>query len=159
VKQRRPLATPTRPKPSAPTAGAGADGPWGTLPPSVGPGGSSSPPTTPLGEAPSGEAPNAPLAPARVEVTAEDTQAFSFVLSRPSVPAGRVIIEFVNHGQDEHNMHVAEGGEGGEAGALGNTAPNAHPSLTLNLRHGSYTFFCSLPGHEAAGMKATLLVN
>ncbi len=84
---------------------------------------------------------------------------FRFVLSRPSVPAGKVIIEFVNHGQDEHNLHVVEPAEGSEQGALPNTAPNAHPSLTLDLRHGNYTFFCSLPGHEAAGMKATLVVN
>jgi plastocyanin len=99
------------------------------------------------------------VAPARVEVTAEDSEAFRFVLSRPTVPAGRVILEFINHGQDEHNLHAVEPNEGAEAGSLPNTASNAHLSLTLNLHHGSYTLFCSLPGHEAKGMKATLVVN
>jgi plastocyanin len=81
------------------------------------------------------------------------------VLSRASVPAGEVIIEFVNHGQDEHNLNALEPNESTVAGSLPNTAPNAHPSLSLNLHAGSYTLFCSLPGHEAKGMKATLKVE
>jgi plastocyanin len=92
-------------------------------------------------------------------VTAEDTEAFRFVLSRPTVPAGRVIIEFINHGQDEHNLNALEPADGSVAGSIGNTAPNAHPSLTVNLTRGSYTLFCSLADHEAKGMKATLVVN
>jgi plastocyanin len=99
------------------------------------------------------------VAPAHVEVTAEDTEAFRFVLSRPTVPAGKVIVEFVNHGQDEHNLNVAQPTESSVSDSLPNTASNAHLSLTLNLRPGSYTLFCSLPGHEAKGMKATLVVN
>ena len=92
-------------------------------------------------------------------MTAQDTGGFRFVLSRTSVPAGRVILEFVNRGQDEHNLHALEPGEGAEAGSLPNTAPNAHPQLSLELRPGSYTLFCSLPEHEAKGMKATLVVQ
>jgi plastocyanin len=92
-----------------------------------------------------------------VQVTAEDAEAFRFVLSRPSVPAGKVILEFVNHGQDEHNLNAVNGEE--VAGSIPNTAPNAHPSLTLTLHPGSYTLFCSILDHEAKGMKATLLVN
>ena len=40
-----------------------------------------------------------------------------------------------------------------------NVKPDAHTDLTLNLHAGSYTLFCSLPGHEAKGMKATLAVE
>jgi plastocyanin len=94
-----------------------------------------------------------------VQVTAEDTERFQFVLSRTSVPAGEVIIEFVNRGQDEHNLHAVQSSEGVQAGALPDTAPGAHPQLKLNLRPGSYTLFCSLPKHEEKGMKATLVVQ
>jgi plastocyanin len=152
------LSPAAAPKGGSGSSGSPSPGPWTPLPPAVGPG-TGKAPGSPGGDAAPEESPSAPAAPAHVEVTAEDTQAFRFVLSRPSVPAGKVIIEFVNHGQDEHNLHVVEPAEGAESGALPNTAPNAHPSLTLDLRHGSYTFFCSLPGHEAAGMKATLVVN
>ncbi len=100
-----------------------------------------------------------PVAPAHVQVTAEDTSAFRFVLSRPTVPAGKVIIEFVNRGQDAHNLNAIGPSEDSVAGSIPSTLPNAHPSLAFNLRPGSYTLFCSLPGHEARGMKATLVVK
>ncbi len=101
---------------------------------------------------------NAPVspAPAHVEVTAEDSGGFRFVLSRSSVPAGKTIIEFVNHGQDEHNLNAAEGSEGEVVGLLPNTPSKDHLSLTVDLKPGSYILFCSLPGHAAKGMKATL---
>lgn len=121
--------------------------------------GSAGAPSGSAGSSTPAETPLAPAGPVHVEVTAEDTTAFHFVLSRPSVPAGQVVIEFVNHGQDEHNLHAVEPFGGEEAGSLANTAPNAHPSLTLTLHPGSYTLFCSLPGHEAKGMKATLTVE
>jgi plastocyanin len=101
----------------------------------------------------------APAAPTHVEVTAEDSEGFRFVLSRPSVPAGKTIIEFVNHGQDEHNLNAAEESEGTVVGSLPNTAANGHLSLTVDLKPGSYTLLCSLPGHAAKGMKATLVVE
>jgi plastocyanin len=103
--------------------------------------------------------PPAASAPAHVEVTAEDSEGFRFVLSRSSVPAGKTIIEFVNHGQDEHNLNAAEGSEGEVVGSLPNTPSNGHLSLTVDLKPGSYTLFCSLPGHAAKGMKATLTVE
>jgi plastocyanin len=99
-----------------------------------------------------------PVGPAHVQVTAEDSNGYHFILSRASVPAGSVEIEFVNHGEDEHNLNVKPG-EGPLEGSLPNTAPKAHPTLTLDLNAGSYTLFCSLPGHEAKGMKATLTVE
>jgi plastocyanin len=93
-----------------------------------------------------------------VEVTAEDSEGFRFVLSRSSIPAGKTIIEFVNHGQDEHNLNAVES-EGEVVGSLPNAPSNGHLSLTVDLKPGSYTLFCSLPGHAAKGMKATLTVE
>ena len=136
--------------PGAPGAALGAPG--------TTPGSGATPPGASGGTPPPGP-PTGPAAPAHVQVTAQDTEGFRFVLSRASVPAGEVIIEFVNRGQDEHNLHALEPAAGTEAGSLPNTAPGAHPQLKLNLRPGSYTLFCSLPGHEAKGMKATLVVQ
>lgn len=102
--------------------------------------------------APPGEA---PLAPVRVQVLAKE---YSLTLSRAEVPAGRVIVEFVNGGEDPHNLHL-ESGAGSEAGAFPTSAPKTHTDMTLELHPGSYTLFCALPEHEAKGMKATLLVH
>jgi plastocyanin len=142
--------------------GRGQTTPWATVPSSVAPGstpGSGTPSSGPVDASPPLESPVATPPPARVQVTAEDTGGFRFVLSRPTVPAGKVIVEFINHGQDEHNLSAVEPSEGSVAGSLPDAVPNAHLSLTVNFRPGSYTLFCSLPGHEAKGMKATLVVS
>ena len=106
-------------------------------------------------ETPTTETPGAPATP-RVQVTAKE---YSFTLSRAEVPAGKVIVEFVNGGEDPHNLHLLEPTEGVEAGEFSTSSPGFHGDLALNLRPGSYTLFCSLPGHEAKGMKATLTVR
>jgi plastocyanin len=118
--------------------------------------GTSAPPPSPGDGPPVAEAPTGPSAPARVQVIAKE---YSFTLSRTEVPAGRVILEFVNNGEDEHNLHAVEPTEGSAAGEVANTAPGAHEDLTLTMRAGSYTLFCSLPKHEEKGMKATLVVK
>jgi plastocyanin len=153
--------------PKGATKGSGAAGasPWTATPAPVIPGstpgssGTGTGPSGPAGGTPPTTVPTAPAGPEQVQVTAEDTEGFHFILSRASVAAGPVIIEFVNHGQDEHNLHAVEPTEGAEAGSLPNTAPKGHPTLKLNLHAGSYTLFCSLPHHEEKGMKATLVVE
>ena len=104
-----------------------------------------------------GQTPSAPAPPAvpRVQVAATE---YSYTMSRTSVPAGRVIVEFVNRGQDEHNLKLAEAG-GELAGSFPNTLSGGVSDQSLILRAGSYTLFCSLPEHESKGMRATLLVQ
>lgn len=83
---------------------------------------------------------------------------YSFSLSRTTVPAGKVILQFVNNGQDEHNLHL-ESAEGPLSESIADTASKGVSNLELEMRPGAYTLFCSLPTHEAEGMKATLLVE
>jgi plastocyanin len=82
---------------------------------------------------------------------------WSFSLSRTTVPAGKVVLQFADHGQDEHNLNLTS--EGSLAGSLPDTNPGELRQLTLNMSAGSYTLFCSLPEHEQRGMKATLVVK
>jgi plastocyanin len=90
-----------------------------------------------------------------VQVTAVE---YSFTLSRTTVPAGKVILELVNHGQDEHNLNAALAEEP-PAGSLANTPAGAVKDQTVELRPGTYSLFCSLPEHAKKGMKATLRVE
>ena len=83
---------------------------------------------------------------------------FSYTLSRTTVPAGRVIFDFVNHGQDEHNLNV-QPAEGPVAGSIANTPSRGMGEQQVILKPGTYTLFCSLSEHESKGMKATLLVE
>jgi plastocyanin len=127
--------------------------------PSAGAGGTStsaSPGGSAQGPAPEpGTPPGSPPSLPHVQVTAVE---YSFTLSRTTVPAGKIMLELVNHGQDEHNLNLLSG-EGALASSFANTPANGIRDQEVEVQPGSYTLFCSLPEHEQKGMKATLLVE
>jgi plastocyanin len=103
-------------------------------------------------ESPSGPPPS----PARAQITARE---FSLTLSRPEVPSGKLILEFVDGGQDEHNLHIRPSAGGPDVGAFPNTLPGQHLDITFSLAPGTYTLYCSIPAHEELGMKASFTVR
>lgn len=122
----------------------------------VGPSVASTSPGPELGEVvPAPEPPAEPPLVPHVQVSAVE---YSFTLSRTTVPAGKVVLQFVNAGQDEHNVHL-EPPEGPSTEAFANTPSKGMADLQLEMQPGSYTLFCSLPTHEQKGMKATLVVE
>jgi plastocyanin len=70
--------------------------------------------------------------------------------------AGRVTIAFANSSPLEHNVTVARGSAvlGASATFTGGTR-----TLTVNLKPGTYAFYCSVPGHRQAGMEGILSVR
>jgi plastocyanin len=73
-----------------------------------------------------------------------------------SAKAGTVTITFTNTSPLEHNVTIAEGTK-----VLGATPTfvGGSRTLTLTLKPGKYTFYCSVPGHRQAGMEGTLNVS
>jgi plastocyanin len=71
--------------------------------------------------------------------------------------AGKVTIDFTNMAPLSHNVTV-ESSSGAILGATP-TFQGATKSLSLNLKPGTYKFFCSVPGHRMAGMEGTLTVR
>jgi plastocyanin len=70
--------------------------------------------------------------------------------------AGTVAISMTNMSPIEHNVNVAEGAK---VLGLTPTFTGGTKVLTLNLKPGRYTFYCSVPGHRQAGMEGTLTVQ
>lgn len=73
-----------------------------------------------------------------------------------SAKAGQVTIAFSNASPLEHNLTVAQGSK-----VLGATPTflGGEKTLTLNLKPGTYAFYCTVPGHRAAGMEGKLTVG
>lgn len=74
-----------------------------------------------------------------------------------SATAGKVSIAFTNSSPLEHNVTV-ESSSGKILGATP-TFKGATKVLTLDLKAGTFKFFCSVPGHRQAGMEGTLTVK
>jgi plastocyanin len=130
------------------------------------PGGSETPsapastPTTSTPTATTGT-PAAPSSPAagkatKLALAANPGGALSYNTKQLSAKAGTVTITMANMSPLEHNVTVAQGST-----VLGATPTFAGGSrtLTLKLKPGTYTFYCSVPGHRQAGMEGTLSVS
>jgi plastocyanin len=70
--------------------------------------------------------------------------------------AGAVTITMTNMSPIEHNVTIAEGSK--VIGATP-TFTGGSRAVSLNLKPGKYTFYCSVPGHRQAGMLGTLTVK
>lgn len=84
---------------------------------------------------------------------------WSYTLSRPEVPAGEVVVELNNMGEDPHNLNLQLEDESGPEEKITTVGPGVQGKAKFNLPAGEYRLWCDLDGHEAAGMKATLLVT
>jgi plastocyanin len=71
--------------------------------------------------------------------------------------AGKVAIAFTNSSPLSHNVTV-ESSSGSSVGATP-TFQGGSKTLALNLKAGTYKFYCSVPGHRQAGMEGTLVVK
>ncbi|HST54414.1 MAG TPA: plastocyanin/azurin family copper-binding protein [Solirubrobacteraceae bacterium] len=72
-----------------------------------------------------------------------------------SAKAGPITIDFANASPVPHNVVIAQASK-----TLGQTPLKTGPAtLKLTLKPGTYTFFCSAPGHRQAGMQGTLTVS
>jgi plastocyanin len=71
--------------------------------------------------------------------------------------AGQVSIAFTNMASLSHNVTVASA-SGAAVGATP-TFQGGTKTLSLNLKPGTYKFYCTVPGHRMAGMEGTLTVK
>jgi plastocyanin len=65
-----------------------------------------------------------------------------------------VAINLVNNGVAVHNFVIDELGVNS-----GDYSPGQTGSVTINAAPGTYTYYCSVPGHKEAGMIGTLTVQ
>jgi plastocyanin len=92
-----------------------------------------------------------------VKLAADPSGARKYTTSSASAKAGKVTIDFMNQSPVSHNVTVSDS-SGKTLGAT-NTITGSDTSTSVNLKPGTYTFFCSVDSHEQAGMKGTLTVK
>jgi plastocyanin len=88
-----------------------------------------------------------------VEISADPSGALAYEQTDVSATAGSITIDFTNMSSVPHNVMI----EGSDSGT--DTITSSSTTATVDLEPGTYTFFCSVDGHRAAGMEGTLTVN
>jgi plastocyanin len=94
----------------------------------------------------------------KLEIPADPSGQLAYVTKQASAKPGSVVVSMPNQSGVSHNIAVQSGTSGPVLGAS-SFSTKGTVSVTVNLKPGTYTFFCEAPGHRAAGMDGTLTVK
>jgi hypothetical protein len=96
-------------------------------------------------------------APSRLLVAGTE---YRLQLSRGALKRGPVLIQFVNRGEDPHDLRIRRiGASATRTVSVPEIRPGGLVQLDARLGSGRYRLWCSLPGHEQLGMRAVLSVR
>jgi plastocyanin len=91
-----------------------------------------------------------------VKIAADPSQ-LAFTKTEITAPAGDDTISFDNPSSTDHNVQIEDANGSVIAGT--DTISAGKTSTTATLQPGTYTFYCSIPGHREAGMEGTITVK
>jgi mono/diheme cytochrome c family protein len=89
-------------------------------------------------------------------IDADPSGALSFTAVNAEAPAGPIELVMENQAPIQHNIAVRDGSVDEKGPVVGSGGTSR---VKATLKPGKYEFYCSVPGHEAGGMKGTLTVK
>jgi mono/diheme cytochrome c family protein len=99
----------------------------------------------------------------KLQIPASPTGQLAYVTNKAIGKPGPVLVEMPNTSGVSHNIAIEEGAHGATPGGpvLGASpiVSKGDATLKVSLKPGTYTFFCEVPGHRAAGMFGTLVAK
>jgi outer membrane protein assembly factor BamB/plastocyanin len=102
-------------------------------------------------------APAAPAAGGTIKIEADPTGLLKYTESKITASEGEDTVSFTNNSPVEHDVVI----ETSAKKTIGQTPifDKGTKSFKVKLAAGTYTYFCSVPGHREAGMQGTLTVT
>ena len=91
--------------------------------------------------------------PSETKVDVTETE-FKIAAASTTFKAGEIAFEVKDDGKIAHDLAIKETGDKTKEIQPGGTA-----ELKVELKAGKYLLYCSIPGHEAAGMKLSVTVT
>jgi len=92
-----------------------------------------------------------------VEFEADPNGELAYTTTKASAKAGKVTIDFNNPQGLTHDVAIED--SSGKEIAKTELIGEGETSTTANLKPGTYTYYCTVPGHREAGMEGTLTVK
>lgn len=92
----------------------------------------------------------------KLEMPADPNGQLAYITKVATAPAGPLEIDSKNESATPHDIALEGNGvkEGGKTVSGGGVS-----TISVTLKAGKYTYFCSLPGHREGGMEGTLTVK
>jgi plastocyanin len=92
-----------------------------------------------------------------VALEADPGGALAYLPAEATAKAGKVTIDFKNPQALTHDVAI-ENSKGEEVGKT-ELISEGDNSTTVDLKPGTYHYYCTVPGHREAGMEGTLVVK
>ncbi len=91
-----------------------------------------------------------------IQLAADPTGKLEFDPQRLEAPAGKVTIVLTNDSSVPHDVAVVGKGVFVKSRRVVN---GEHTSVTATFPRGTYEYYCTVPGHQDAGMEGVLVVS
>lgn len=95
----------------------------------------------------------------RLAIPADPSGQLAYTVSAATAPAGALEIDSVNESTVPHDIALQEGTDGPELGKGETVSGGGVSRVSVDVRPGDYTFYCTLPGHREGGMEGRLTVR
>jgi len=92
-----------------------------------------------------------------LEFEADPEGSLAYTTTEAKAKAGKVEVKFDNPQGMTHDVAIENAN--GEVVGQTELIADGSDSTTVDLKPGTYTFFCTVPGHREAGMEGTLTVE
>ena len=114
-------------------------------------------PTTAISN-PVNPTPANPIQPKDANTVNVELKEWAIVPTGMGIPTGATSFTVINSGEFAHNLVIKNGNT--EVGRTPNFTKAESPKvLDLDMKPGTYTWLCDIPGHAEQGMKGTLIVG
>ena len=92
-----------------------------------------------------------------LQIEADPNGNLAYTKTSETVKAGKVTVDFTNPQPLEHDVAIENAA--GETVGQTETVAEGSDSTVVELKPGTYTYYCTVPGHRDAGMEGTLVVK
>lgn len=92
-----------------------------------------------------------------LEVEADPGGQLAYTTTEASAKAGKVTVDFNNPQGLTHDVAIED--SSGKTVGQTELIAESETSTSVNLKPGTYHYFCTVPGHREAGMEGTLVVK
>jgi plastocyanin len=92
-----------------------------------------------------------------LEIDADPTGQLAYTAKTATATAGPITIKMGNKSSVQHDIAIEGGGVSGKGAVVGQGGTSEFK--LADLPAGTYTYYCTLPGHRAAGMEGKLTVK
>jgi plastocyanin len=95
----------------------------------------------------------------KLQIDADPNGQLAYLVAKATATAGAIEIDSKNASSTPHDIALQQGTNGPILGQGKTVSGGGVSTVKINLKPGTYTFFCTLPGHRQAGMQGTLTVG